>query len=452
MSTTIDDYSGKVRLVIGHLMSKADDISKTVLTAYDNSKDRPVNSKVLGGAKFQVPSLDACAKFLGIPTLDSADARIFPNKPALAMRIIMEIESLFPNICGECNGEYCNEFGSTNPSALRCFLCFQGSHDCQQFTDKAGKMPDDLLNGSVWLCHGCNVVNNPVPPKRKGRSRQVSFSDKSTSAAHSLAPTPVENSNTGVSSQELTEKLAAVQKQQESSGSNSRPPDDSVCEALKAGKCPHGISGRTLHNDVQCSKFHPKRCRRFTRFGFDSNRGCTLGSNCQMYHVKHCKNSVQHKQCFNEQCTLVHLVGTARTKQKRQPNKDRGSRDPPPSRRGEQEYRRREDSVSGNRPPRDNSRSRGKDQQPSSSDSFLEIQTLLKAMKGDFQKELAALKDQINGQESKLSSIFPTASQTPYPQMFPGPMFPHPLTPGLQAQAPSTTIPWTPYPYPPSCF
>ncbi len=450
MSSTIDDYSGKVRLVIGHLMSQADDISKTVLTAYDNSKDRPVNSKVLGGAKFQVPSLDACAKFLGIPTLDAGDVRIFPNKPALAMRIIMEIESLFPNICGECNEEYCNEFGSANSPALRCFLCFQGSHDCHQFTDKVGKMPDDFPNGSVWLCHGCNVANNPVPSKRKGRSRHVSFSDKSTSAAHSLPQTPVEDSTTGFSTQELTEKLAAVQKQQESSGSNSRPSDDSVCEALKAGKCPHGISGRTLHNGVQCSKLHPKRCRRFTRFGPDSKRGCALGSNCQRYHVKHCKNSVQHKQCINEQCTLVHLVGTARTKRKHQPNKDRRSRELPPSRCSEQDYRRREDSISGNRPPRDSSKSRGKTEQPSSNspDSFLEIQTLLKVMKGDFQKELAALKDQISGQESKLSSMFPTANQTPYPQMFPGPMFPHPPAPGLQA--PSKIPPWSHYP--PSCF
>ena len=64
-----------------------------------------------------------------------------------------------------------------------------------------------------------------------------------------------------------------------------------VCEALKVGKCPHGISGRILVNGVLCSKAQPKRYQKFTRFGTNAKKGCTLGSNCEHYHTQHCKSS-----------------------------------------------------------------------------------------------------------------------------------------------------------------
>ena len=62
----IDDFDGKVRCVVGKLLSLADAASKTVLTAYDTSKDRTANVKVLGGPKLQTISLDVCATFLGL--------------------------------------------------------------------------------------------------------------------------------------------------------------------------------------------------------------------------------------------------------------------------------------------------------------------------------------------------------------------------------------------------
>ena len=96
----IENFDEKVRLVIGGLMAnpKADALTKSVFTAYDPSKDRANNRTVLGGSRFQVPTLDACASFL--KTVDENSSRIYSNKPALAMHIILEIETLFPTICG----------------------------------------------------------------------------------------------------------------------------------------------------------------------------------------------------------------------------------------------------------------------------------------------------------------------------------------------------------------
>ena len=125
----IDDFDSKVRVTIGEILSKADPLSKSVLTAYDSSKDRHANVKVLGGPKFQAMALDMCAEFLQIQVKHESGTRIYTNKPTLAMRIILEIESFFPAICSECSEEYSVKFNEPEPPKLRCFLCFQGNHN-----------------------------------------------------------------------------------------------------------------------------------------------------------------------------------------------------------------------------------------------------------------------------------------------------------------------------------
>ena len=56
----IDSYDEKVNMVIGSLMMRADALSKTVITAYDPSKDRTINKSVLGGSRLQTSALNAC--------------------------------------------------------------------------------------------------------------------------------------------------------------------------------------------------------------------------------------------------------------------------------------------------------------------------------------------------------------------------------------------------------
>ena len=155
MAVNVPNFDDKIRVIIGDLLMKADPESKLVISAFDPAKDTSVNSSVLGGSKFNVPQLDACAKFLNIETT-IGEKRIFSNKPSLAKRIILEIKSFFPTACAECNEEYAIHFNSDNPPTLRCFLCFHGSHSCDKFqkvaADKASII-DSLPSGSVWLCN-----------------------------------------------------------------------------------------------------------------------------------------------------------------------------------------------------------------------------------------------------------------------------------------------------------
>ena len=139
--------------------------------------------------------------------------------------------------------------------------------------------------------------------------------------------------------------------------------DLEVCEALKVGKCPHGISGRTLVNSVSCSKAHPKRCQKFTRFGTNAKKGCTLGYNCEHYHTQHCKSSQKNRQCFNEKCTFVHLAGTKRSKLPANPKSDSNN-----TNLTEQKKHGRNRLKSGSEIAK------------TSSDHFLEMKTLLESM------------------------------------------------------------------------
>ena len=170
------------------------------------------------------------------------------------------------------------------------------------------------------------------------------------------------------------------------------------------GKCPHGVSGRTLHQGETCKKSHPKHCRKLTRFGNDPSKGCTLGSGCHLYHPQHCKKSVQNKQCFNEKCTLVHMVGIIRVKPSKENGKKGGKY---PSQRNSRpdrgSYRRAESTVASDK-------LQNKIEYSQLSNTFLEIQTLLKLMQADFQSEITSLKQQIAGQETKFSSLLPTAN------------------------------------------
>ena len=370
------------------------------------------------------------------------------------MRIILEIETLFPTICGQCDEEYCNKFESPTSPVLRCFLCFQGSHICEQTTQVAANLhasPTALPHGTVWLCKLCLTQNNPVPSKRSksNRHRYPSTASVAVSTHLSQTATPNENKQTDIDADELSKKLDVVYRQQQQQTAIKPSEDDTICVDYTMEKIPHGISGRTLHQGkTTCSKLHPKRCKKFTRFGTDSNGGCTLGSECQLYHPKHCKNSVQHKQCFKKQCTLVHLVGTKRVK----PSKDKDTRKKDgkhpggESRPDRGSYRHTESTSAANEP---SEKTTGNSQH---STSFLGIQNLLKVMQANFQSEIISLKNQIAGQESKFSSFFPTANQTPHFQMFPHPFptvsqmthtptFPH-LPPALQHLNPTPVPQW----------
>ena len=413
MASEIPNFDDKIRLAIGNLLSKADPISISLLSAFDPSKDVSVNRGVMGGSRFNGQELDTCAEFLKIPLLDSDGNRIFTNKPSLANRIILEIQSFYPAICGHCNLEYSVEFDTTEP-ARRCFICFQGSHDCSGFTT----LPDvaSLPTGSVWMCKSCYEINNPIQ-RKKPKSKTTSRSN-SKSQSRSESPAP----KVGFSPDELTQKLGELKREQDKISKD--PPKRDICEHFTIGKCPHGISGKTLHNGHACNKLHPKWCYRFARNGNHKKYGCKKGNKCTLFHPKHCPSSVADKTCFNEDCSLVHLVGTKRRKPVQH----------------EQSYRRpesrnKQSNDSRSRPP-DNKAPpfhKKKDEpsrEPSQSESlndignFLELRSLLTSLQDNFQKEIQSLKSEIATQETRITSLLPSLSQHVYKQFLP---MPHPV-------------------------
>ena len=306
------------------------------------------------------------------------------------------------------------------------------------------------------------MQNNHVPSMRSKSNRNHCPSTASVAASThtSLTVIPVENKQSGITTDELSKKLADFHHQQQQTASLTSPPtslnpgvtpdpgppstkkpsDDHICAEYKLGKCPHGVSGRTLHQGETWKKSHPKRCRKFKRFGNDPSKGCTLVSACHLYHPQHCKNSVQNQQCLNEKCTLVHMVGTIRVKPSEENRKKSGKY---PSQRKSRpdrgSYRRAESTVASDKP-------QNKIEYSQLSNSFLEIQTLLKLMQADFQSEITSLKQQIAGQETKFSSLLPTANHTLYQQMLPYPLptvsqIPH-LPPALQHLNPTQDPQW----------
>ena len=102
------------------------------------------------------------------------------------------------------------------------------------------------------------------------------------------------------------------------------------------------------------------------------------------------------------------MVGTIRVKPSEE-NRTKSGKYPSQrkSRPDRGSYRRAESTVASDKP-------QNKVDYSQLSNSFLEIQTLLKLMQADFQSEITSLKQQIAGQETKFSSLLPTANQTLY--------------------------------------
>ena len=431
LTCKIDDFDDKVRRTVGDIMSKADPISKAMLTSYDSSKDRKVNVKVLGGPKFQAAQLDTVAEFLGIAVKHENGSRLFTNKQALALRIVLEIESFFPAICSECTEEYSLQFQSVDSPKLRCFLCFQGNHNCEQFTDKFQALPTEVPAGMVWLCTNCKSVNNPIKtkePKARPNSATPSASAAQTpatsgvttpAAIHSRHPSESEDSEDDkppFCPEELAKKLKKAKKQTKD-----------VCPELKKGKCPHGISGKTLHNGMPCPNNHPKQCRKFMSFGDNKKKGCDLGTSCDYFHPQHCKSSFQKRQCYNDKCTLVHLAGTKRSKP--------GSDEKPSTSGNKKRSRFISQSSNAGGLLKDSNNSR-ESTNPTNGNSFLEIRELLKNMQECFQKEMTALKSHIALQDSKISAMTPMMYRQGYPHLPTNPMPQSSLWPQITQQHP----------------
>lgn len=403
VSTKIDDLDGKIKIAIGNLLrlgSQHEDQNvgaavQNVLDAFDPSKDAVVNVRVL--SNLARPKLDAFASFIKLPLKGPNDGALFQNREKLAKRIVKEIMALYPTICSECDHEYQVDIG--NKPTLQCYICLQGSHDCEEVEAKVEKRSQNMetsLIGSVWLCSQCLEVNNPYPTESKGKSK--AGTPGSFTPTHP-EPEPEPNKDSSVTSveakqlenQKVNELTPSSSEQEKSKKQEPEEPKQTpnqsskVCQRLMDGTCPHGLSGKKASGGItKCPALHPARCKPFMRYGTDDEHGCNEGNNCTKLHTRHCQTSIDRNECLDRGCTRAHRVGTRRSKAPDRDREPRQSKKINKSERNRKSSYRRNDAE--NHPSRPSEEVAGK-QNPNRNkkDPFLEFRSMLESMRKDIQ-------------------------------------------------------------------
>ena len=351
----------------------ADECSKRVITAFDSTASCAVTN-VNAQSKFNLDILEPCAEFHGIKLADDGGNMLY-TRETLITRIILAIKALLPTTCSECHFQYTIDLKPSVAPLYHCHMCFQGSHSCEKielFHEKMTTHINDSLTGTIWLCHDCLESSKPIKPRKSKSQYVVTVGTADTRSQDNHNHTDVLNKDTPLNNRDSTDKV--------------------LCEGFKVGKCPHGISGKKLIDDKRCSYHHPKVCMKFCRQGSQGKQGCKRGSNCKFYHPVLCKYSVKKRLCTNEQCTYVHLRGTARKLPVKQPTKNSSQRTS-----GEQQK---------------NSK-KAKKSNEENANSFLELKKLVESMSYKFQQEIASMKLLIS-----YPQLFPalSVSNTPWNQ------------------------------------
>lgn len=393
--------SDEIKVAIGKMLLGACALSKKVISAYDFSASRTSNIKAI--SKFKLEMLEPCAEFLNIPLADAESNKIY-TKDSLVSRILLAIEALLPATCAECSTSYCIELEPEETPLFTCFMCFQGSHDCDAVKSTHEALNStSLTGGHVWLCYECHLKSNPVNI-RKTKSRHVSISEPPSRDAALTVNSEQFNSN--INHEELRAKLHDVAK-------------TNLCDKYVSGKCPHGLKGNKLVNGVACPHNHPKRCFKYCGFGSKGPKGCKKGESCSFFHPTLCKHSVQKRCCTNASCTFVHLKGTSRKEPvtKNNPNVTQNdkSKTVPNSSHSPKDY------TNG-----------------SPVNHFLELQELIKQMNSTFQQEISSIKISLQHQQSQMKFFSPRLSPA---MMIPQTPCHYSPTPQHQTQFHPTYIP-----------
>ena len=335
-----------------------------------------------------------CANFLGLKTRDDVDDKIYSNKPTLADRIILKIESLFEAQCIACLETYQNKLADTPLKS--CFRCLQGSHNCDAMmsANKALSMP-----GSVWLCFGCYKQFDALAPTREKKSKNRK-EDTVTEGSTQNDEGSQDQSTSDPSTNENADSLTSDENTSHDDVKVVNTPE--ICPLYIKNSCPHGISGKRKVNGVICKNEHPRGCPKYLRSG---KRGCNKGNKnnkCKLFHSILCKFSVKHRRCINLQCTYVHLSNT-----KRWPISDDYPR--PDITRDNTHPRGRPADQPGRQPREIRENPTELTQHQSEIQDFqLEssiISKLITDMRKDFQQELDQIKKQLSEQHTKVPQI-----------------------------------------------
>ena len=299
-------------LAIGELLAEANPASKEIISAYHHDRNHAKNVQDMSSSKFTAENLEICANFLGLKTRDHENGKIFSNKPTLADRIILKIESHFEAECGACNLTYRNKLAD-KPLKV-CFRCLQGSHDCDDMKNSSN---DLTMPGAVWLCNGCYRQFDALAPTKEKKTRKAEATQPSTQQEQTNEPgtntlEERRNEDTSYDPSENGENdhshshLEITNQNDQNRPRNRRQ----ICPKYVKNCCPHGISGTRKINGRKCDKYHPRACPRWLLNG-PRRQGCT-SRNCKLFHPVLCRYSVRSRRCENLACTYVHISQTKR--------------------------------------------------------------------------------------------------------------------------------------------
>ena len=302
-----------LKAAIGELLELAVTTNvKKALDAYSYAKGYSTNLEKMKNLPSSI--LEECAVFLKLEVRDGNNTKTYKNKQVLADRVIMKIESHFEEQCDECSQSYRIRPGSPEPF-LRCFLCMQGCHDCEDITARFERSSQEVggqLTGSVWLCRGCRVKNDIFGTTRSQKTRVTFDNENSNKVEPDVKDDTKEGEEKEEEEEETTEsERPSPRRDRQEQGRHQAGSKMEICPLYKKRQCPHGVSGQNNVEGKVCQLAHPRKCLKFCRFG-KRKGGCLKGSSCKYYHPVLCKFSVRSNKCYNSECTFTHLKGTKR--------------------------------------------------------------------------------------------------------------------------------------------
>ena len=292
-------------------------------------------------------TIEATLNYLS-PSVISKDYTV----EGLISLVVSRINTLLPKTCQQCSESYSSSL--TDEPLLCCEACGQGAHtscilNTLQIPDEERDAitPADVLlkinplslPQLQYICHDCTTKYLPDKSEglkkslknKQGRTDSVSVLPDDhipPSQLHNNADDPDlnnhdnheddddEDDDTGADDADarMTDDHANTDHALNSGTQHhhGNTPVQQVCRFYEKGTCRYGIAGRG------CSRQHPKACKKLLQHGDRGPRGCSAGSRCDKFHPLMCRSSLRKRECFNQECKLVHTVGTKRFKPRNQ--------------------------------------------------------------------------------------------------------------------------------------
>ena len=237
------------------------------------------------------------------------------RKENLISAIIERIDNLLCETCDKCKQFY--SIGREDTPTVLCSHCGQGGHEsCYH---EVGAILREYP-GLQYYCSRCKddpegESDSPVTDVAAEVTAPRNRSLRHGSPVNDVRAIDT-NSHPRSSRRRIdSDNLSDLQEEEE----NLRP----ICQKLRRGVCPHGISGLNKIDNQICQFRHLKRCQPFCKYGRDAEEGCDKGRDCNLLHPILCKYSLEFKLCTNRRCRYTHLTGTRRYKPRDQHDGDR---------------------------------------------------------------------------------------------------------------------------------